>query len=104
MNNYKTAFFVMNPTSVEELKESHTKPEETPYVVVKEVTISSEEFKDFTSNFKVDRDFLKDNSSICEEGYIMYCLCVHCSDMQEKILVVADVGKSAMVKWAAYIE
>ena len=100
----KTAYFVLYPRTIDDLKILHFLDAETPYEIVKEILLSPMDYQNFITDFVADREFIEDNANLCTDAKIIKCLYVHIERHTEGILVVPDPNNTAFVKLAAYIK
>ena len=101
MRDNGTAYFVQYPRIMEELNIIHSLDWEKPYQVVKEIYLQAIDFENFVTDMTVDRQFIEDNASLCEDGEVKKCLMVRGRDPRIGILVIPDAER--YVGWAALV-
>ena len=95
-----TAFFVDFPRTIQDLMKPHQIESETPFEVVKTITLSPMSYENFCTDLLADRQFLEDNAHICSETKPWKCLFVQKFGARDGVLVIPD---GCYVKWAAYM-
>ena len=101
MRDNGTAYFVQYPRIMEELNIIHSLDWEKPYQVVKEIYLQAIDFENFVTDMTVDRQFIEDNASLCEDGEVKKCLLVRGRDPRIGILVIPDAER--YVGWAVLV-
>ena len=98
-----TAYFVTVPRTTCDLHKPHLLEQERPYTIVSRISLSEIDYKNFITDMRADRQFLRDHAHLCA-GKIMKCLYICQNKGQDGVLVVPDSQDySGYVKWAAYI-
>lgn len=101
MNKHGTAYFIQHPSVVNDLIVLHDVADEQPYEIVKEIRLQAIDFENFITDMTVDRQYIEDYASLCEDGEVKKCLLIHGRDPEYGILVLPEV--KCYVGWAAYI-
>ena len=96
-----TAYFIQDPRVMEDLNVIHALDWEKPYQIVKEIYLQAIDFENFVTDMTVDRQFIEDNASLCEDGEVKKCLLVRGRDPRIGILVIPDAER--YVGWAALV-
>ena len=98
MGKENRAYFVYSPRMAEELLRPHDLRSETPYVIIRTVTLSAMSYENFITDMLADRQFLEDYADLCGEGEVWRCILVKQRGQSGGILVVPD---KCYVKYAA---
>ena len=93
------AYFVPDPRRLDELFGPHPLERETPYEIVKTITLGAIDYGNFITDMLADRQFLEGAEAICSKGDIWKCLLVRKRGSHDGILVMPEDG---YVGWAAY--
>jgi len=96
-----TAYFVREPRVVEDLMRPHLLTDETPYEVVKNVTLGAMDYENFTTDLVADRPFIEENAALCGRGEAWRVLLVQRRGCTGGVLVLPE--DKAYVGWAAYL-
>lgn len=99
-----TAYFVKYPRTLQDLLILHDVAEENPYEIVKDIRLQPIDYENFITDMTVDRKFIEDAASLCENGEVKKCLFVHEHTAEKGVLVLPDPDENAYVGWAAYIK
>ena len=75
-----------------------------PYEIVKDIRLQPIDYENFITDMTVDRKFIEDAASLCENGEVKKCLFVHGRTAEKGVLVLPDPDENAYVGWAAYIK
>ncbi len=70
MNSTGYAYFIQHPRMVDELIVLHDVADERPYEIVKTVRLQAIDFENFITDMTVDRQFIEDSASLCDNGAI----------------------------------
>lgn len=100
MDRTGTAYFVDYPRVLSDLMVLHALDYEKPFRIVKTISLSALSYDNFCTDMLADRQFLEDNTSLCEEGNPLKCLYIHKHGAKDGVLVIPD---GCYVKWAAYL-
>ena len=95
------AYFVQHPRIVNDLIILHDVMDEKPYEIVKEIRLQAIDFENFITDLTVDRQYIEDYASLCDDGEIKKCLLIRGRDPEYGILVLPEAR--SYVGWAAYI-
>lgn len=95
-----TAFFVDFPHTISDLIKPHRIESETPFVVVKTISLGAISYDNFCYDMLVYRQFLEDNAHLCSKEKPWKCLFVHKFGARDGVLVIPD---GSYVEWAAYL-
>ena len=95
-----TAFFVDFPRTVSDLMKPHRVESETPFEVVKTISLSALSYENFCTDMLVDRQFLEDNAQLCSKTVTWKCLFIHKYGARDGVLVIPD---GCYIEWAAYL-
>lgn len=101
MDKTGTVYFVKQPRVVNDLIVLHDVADERPYEVVKEIRLHAIDFENFITDMTVDRQFIENHASLCEDGEIKKCLLIRGRDPEYGILVLPEA--KCYVGWAAYV-
>lgn len=101
MTGTGTAYFVQHPRIVNDLIILHDVMDEKPYEIVKEIRLQAIDFENFITDLTVDRQYIEDYASLCDDGEIKKCLLIRSRDPEYGILVLPEAR--SYVGWAAYI-
>ena len=101
MNHTGKAYFVPDPSVLEDLFVPHLLTEEKPYEIVKTITLGAMDYGNFITDLQADRQFIEDNAALCGRDGVWRCLLVRRRGNQDGVLVMPEDG--AFVGWAAYI-
>ena len=89
-----TAYFVKYPRTLQDLLILHDVAEENPYEIVKDIRLQPIDYENFITDMTVDRKFIEDAASLCENGEVKKCLFVHGRTAEKGVLVLpVDDGK-----------
>ncbi len=102
MENTGTAYFIQHPRGVNDLIVLHDVADERPYEIVKEIRLQAIDFENFITDMTVDRQFIEDYASLCDDGDVKKCLVIRGRDPEYGILVLPEA--KCYVGWAAYIQ
>ncbi len=97
-----TAYFVPDPSRLEDLQIPHSLDSETPYEIVKMIRLGSIDYGNFITDMLADRQFLEENTLLCEKSSIWKCLLVQKRGATDGVLVMPE--DDGYVGWAAYIK
>lgn len=99
-----TACFVKHPRNAAEVRQPHDPCAETPYEIVKTITLSPIDYENFITDLLADRQFLQDNAHLCSEGDLMRCLFVHRRGRADGLLVVPNTPHDpSHLKFVSYL-
>ena len=101
MNKTETAYFVPDPSRLEDLIVPHRLSDERPFEIVKTITLGAMDYGNFITDMLADRYFIEENHELCEKGNVWRCLLVHKKGQNDGTLVMPEDG--SYVGWAAYI-
>ena len=96
----ETAYFIPDPRRIEELQVPHALDRETPYEIVKTVSLSAIDYGNFITDLAADRQFIEDHAHLCEKGPVWKCLLVKRRGRTDGVLIMPEDG--CYVGWAAY--
>ncbi len=96
----KTAFFVREPSVIENLMRPHLLEQEKPYHIVSVVQLDSIDYMNFITDMLADRQFIEDHSAACGYGEVMKCILVKKKKAKDGVLVVPRLP--CYVGYAAY--
>lgn len=99
MEENKKAFFVRRPRIAEDLCVPHLVEHEWAYEIVKTISLSGMDYKNFITDMLADRQFIEDNGELCTWGDPCKCILVKANGKKDGILVVPEKG--CFVGWAA---
>ena len=101
MNNTSKAYFVPDPSRLEDLIVPHLVSDELPYEIVKTITLGAIDYGNFITDMLADRDFIEENHDLCEKGKVWSCLFVRKRGQSDGVLVMPE--DDSYVGYAAYI-
>ena len=96
-----TAYFVPDPSRLEDLIVPHRLSAERPYEIVKTITLGAMDYGNFITDMLADRPFIEENHELCSKGAVWRCLLVRKKGLSGGILVMPE--DESCVGWAAYI-
>jgi len=96
-----TAYFVPDPSRLEDLIVLHLTTDERPYEVVKTISLGAIDYGNFITDMLADRAFIEENHDLCEKGNVWRCLFIRQRGKKDGVLVMPEDG--CYVGWAAYI-
>ena len=94
-----TAYFVPDPSRIEDLMIPHFISEERPFEIVKTITLRVMDYGNFTTDMVADRGFIQENHHLCEKGDVWRCLLIRKAGQNDGVLVMPE--DEAYVGWAA---
>lgn len=97
----KSAFFVLHPRRLEDLRVPHFAEQEQAYRIVARVCLSKIDYENFVCDFLADRSFLEDRGKECGIGVIWECVLVRQRGRTDGVLVIPE--RECFVSWAAYV-
>lgn len=97
-----TAFFVKQPSRMEELRVPHRFERRKPFAVVKTIKLSKMDYENFVTDLCADRPFIEEHKKLCGIGPdgVWRCLLVQRRGKSDGVLVMPD-GKN-YPKYAAF--
>ena len=95
------AYFVPDPSRLEDLIVPHLMSDGRPYEIVKTVTLGAIDYGNFITDMLADRAFIEENHDLCEKGKVWRCLFVHKRGQPDGVLVMPE--DDSYVGYAAYI-
>jgi len=100
---YKVAMWIFYPSCLEDVKKLNGVGRLYPYAIEKTIQLSQEDYKNFTSDFFVSRNYLEENHELCHVGEkeAWHCLCIRQHGESDGLLVVAD--EHGFIKYVAYL-
>jgi hypothetical protein len=103
MNNCPTAFFVSNPSRLEDLQRPHLADQCKPYVIEKTVELAKIDYENFITDLCVSRGFIEENTGLCriDEDGLWHCIFVKQHGNSDGVLVMPE-GQD-FPKWAAFV-
>ena len=101
MNKTGQAYFVPDPSRMEDLIVPHLVTGERSYEIVKTITLGAINYGNFITDMLADRSFIEENSDLCEKGKTWRCLLIRKRGSSDGVLVMPEDG--AYVGWAAYL-
>lgn len=101
MNKTGRAYFVPDPSRLEDLVVPHLVSDERPYEIVRTITLGAIDYGNFITDMLADRAFIEENHDLCEKGEVWRCLFVRKRGQTDGILVIPE--DDCYVGWAAYI-
>ena len=101
MNKTGKAYFVPDPSRLEDLFVPHLASDEKPYEIAKTVTLGAIDYSNFITDMLADRLFIEENHTLCSKGEVWRCLLIGKRGAQGGVLVMPEDG--AYVGWAAYL-
>ena len=101
MNKTGKAYFVPDPSRLEDLTVPHLVSDERPYEIVKTITLGSIDYGNFITDMLTDRSFIEEHHELCEKGEVWRCLFIHKRGQTAGVLVMPE--DDCYVGWAAYI-
>ena len=96
----RTAYFVPDPSRMEDLFVPHRIQDEQPYEIVKTITLGAIDYGNFISDMLADRAFIEENAELCEKESLWKCLLIQKRGQRDGILVMPE--DDMYVGWAAY--
>ena len=102
MNKTGRAYFVPDPSRLEDLIVPHLVSDEQPYEIVKTITLGAIDYGNFIADMLADRSLIEKNYEHCEKGNVWRCLFIRKRDQANGILVMPEDG--AYVGYAAYVK
>lgn len=101
MERKGTAFFVVFPRILSDLRKPHLFDTEHPYEIVRTITLNKMDYDNLCADMVADRQFIEDYSELCRTGPVWKCIFVHQRGREDGILIVPTDG--CYVKFAAYL-
>ena len=101
MNKMGKAYFVPDPSRLEDLMVPHLTAHERPYEIAKTITLGAIDYGNFITDMLADRPFIEENHNLCEKGKVWRCLFVRKHSQTDGVLIMPE--DDAFVGWAAYL-
>lgn len=101
MNKTGAAYFVPDPSQLEDLVVPHLVSDERPYEIAKTITLGAIDYGNFITDMLADRAFIEENHDLCEKGETWRCLFIRKRGASDGVLVMPE--DDAFVGWAAYV-
>lgn len=102
MNKTGKAYFVPDPSRLDDLTVPHLTSDECPYEIVKTITLGTIDYGNFITDMLADRAFIEESHLLCEKGKVWRCLFVRKRGRNDGVLVMPE--DDTFVGWAAYIK
>ena len=102
MNITGRAYFVPDPSRLEDLIVLHMVSDERPYEIVRTITLDSIDYDNFITDMLADRAFIEENHDLCEKERVWRCLFVRKRGQTDGILVMPE--DDSYVGYAAYVK
>ena len=100
MNITGRAYFIPDPSRLEDLIVPHLVTDERPYEIAKTITLGAIDYGNFITDMLADRSFIEESFDLCEKGKTWRCLLIRKRRSSDGVLVMPEDG--AYVGWAAY--
>ena len=81
------AYFLRKPRRIEELWRPHLPGKETPFEIVRRISLGRTDYDNFTQDMLVCRGFLTGMEMECSFGEISRCLFIHAKGKRDGVLV-----------------
>ena len=102
MNKTGKAYFVPDPSRLEDLIVPHLVSDERPFEIVKTIILGAIDYGNFITDMLADRSFIEENYELCEKGDVWRCLFVHKRGGSGGVLIMPEDG--CYVGYAAYLQ
>ncbi len=92
MNDLHTAFFVFNPSRLDDLTHLHPIDVRKPYVIVKTIELPRIDYENFITDLCVSREFIEENAELCriDGDGVWHCMLIRQTDRRDGVLVMPD--------------
>lgn len=101
MNQTGLAYFVPDPSRLEDLIVPHLIADERPYEIVATITLGAIDYGNFITDMLADRSFIEEHHAICGKGDVWRCLFIRKRGQHDGVLVIPE--DDSYVGWAAYL-
>lgn len=101
MSRTGKAYFVPDPSRIDDLSVPHLITDERPYEIVKTIILGAIDYGNFITDMMADRTFIEESHTLCGKDEVWRCLFIRQRGKTDGVLVMPEDG--SFVGWAAYI-